>query len=120
MSFTEYLSESTTKMKKEYDQLLKNHDWSYQYSNDRRAYKKGQESWEKILELKNIVDKDSKIFNKYAPKGKFDKKDQSFKIDNKTPKPESKEQLAKKAKTQQKITNDINDLMMSIKKEQDY
>lgn len=116
MSFKDYLVEASPK--KEYEQLLKNHDWTYMYSDDRRAYKKGQESWKKILELKDAVDKDGKIMAKYAPNKKFDSK--KGVVEKPKAKPESRAELAKKAKTQKQITNDINNMMLAIKKRDMY
>jgi len=67
MSFTDYLEESSQDTNR-YKELLKNHDWDYSQSSDNRAYKKGKASWEEIIRLGQLVDKNRKIFDKMKPK----------------------------------------------------
>jgi len=54
----------------QYIQLLKNHDWYYQYSDDHRAYTAGRESWGRIVHLQKQIDPDYTIFKQYDPRAK--------------------------------------------------
>ena len=49
----------------EYENLLKNHDWYYQYSDNHGIWKTGQMEQELILQYQPLLDPDKKIFNKY-------------------------------------------------------
>ena len=51
----------------DYVAKLKAHDWTYQYSDDHRAYTKGSQESNEIRRLGDILDPDRKIYNKYNP-----------------------------------------------------
>jgi len=53
---------------KEYVEMLKKHDWYYNYSDDHSAYMRGRKARMKILELANEVDQNREIYNQYKPK----------------------------------------------------
>lgn len=71
MSFIEHLEEAISADQREYQKRLKNHDWYFQHSDDQRAYKKGKDNWDRIMELKPTVDSDGKIMSKYQPDKKI-------------------------------------------------
>ena len=50
-----------------YIDMLKKHDWTYNYSDDHRYYVKGSEEEKAIRALGDIVDPDRKIYKKYSP-----------------------------------------------------
>lgn len=52
------------------EQLLKSHDFTYEYSDDARAYNRGRASLQEIHNLSQFIDRDDYImlWNKYAPK----------------------------------------------------
>jgi len=52
------------------EKALKQHDWFYNYSDDGRAYKKGQAQRDNIRNLMSKMDdtEAKKLWNKYAPK----------------------------------------------------
>ena len=58
--------------KKKLIQLMKEHDWFYQYADDFRYWKAGSEEIDEIHELIRKIGKEEgvKIFNKYCPPGK--------------------------------------------------
>lgn len=72
---------------------LKSHDWTYQKSDDNRAYKRGETEWNEIsdligkLEASGAGDEAKKIWDKVAPKGeeypkpKNTKKQPKYKFD---------------------------------------
>jgi len=51
-------------------ELLKAHDWTYEYSDDQRAFLKGFESLKRIsIEMAKLpYDEAIKVYNEYAPK----------------------------------------------------
>ena len=51
----------------DYIAKLKSHDWTYQYSDDHRVWKKGQEESQAIGSMMKILDPDMKIYKKYSP-----------------------------------------------------
>ena len=57
----------------EFEQLLKVHDWTYQYSDDHRAWDKGREQANKIdkarklLVEKGLKEEADKLHYKYTP-----------------------------------------------------
>ncbi len=57
----------------EFEQLLKVHDWTYQYSDDHRAWDKGREQANKIdkarklLAEKGLKEEADKLHYKYTP-----------------------------------------------------
>lgn len=50
-----------------YLNLLKRHDWWFDYSDDHSVWRAGLESWDAITRLQPIVDPDFKIFNQHKP-----------------------------------------------------
>ena len=61
-------SQKGTKIK-ELERLLKSHDWTYMYSDDRRYYDKGRDSSDKIHKLvTDIGDDGKKLYKKYSKK----------------------------------------------------
>jgi hypothetical protein len=51
----------------EYIQLLKAHDWTYQYSDDGSAYRAGKKMSQAIQKLADTVDPDRNIYWEYSP-----------------------------------------------------
>ena len=55
------------------EELLKNHDWFYQYSDDFRVYSSGQKTWDtintviKVLEEAGFGKEADKLYEKYLP-----------------------------------------------------
>ena len=55
------------------EDLLKNHDWFYQYSDDFSVYKSGQEKWYKITDAMKALENDGfgkeadELYEKYLP-----------------------------------------------------
>jgi hypothetical protein len=52
---------------KQYIQNLKNHDWSYNFSDDHQAYMSGSQSLGKLKEAQPMVDPNFEIWNTIAP-----------------------------------------------------
>lgn len=50
-----------------YRQLLRSHDWSYDYSDDHRVWKRGQTQRDELESLAKSFDPDYKIWNSIAP-----------------------------------------------------
>ena len=50
-----------------YIDMLKKHDWTYQYSDDHRYYVKGSEEEKAIRALGDIVDPDRKLYKQHSP-----------------------------------------------------
>jgi len=48
---------------------LRYHDWSYNYSDDHRVWKKGQAERESLYYQRKKLDPDGTIWNKYCEKG---------------------------------------------------
>lgn len=61
-------NQKKTKMK-ELEKLLKDFDWYFTYSDDRRSYKKGQEQQDQIRKLVDLIGKDGMTL--YKSKGKI-------------------------------------------------
>ena len=55
------------KILKQYHDLLKNHDWFSEYSDDPSVWEKGSLEFQQITQLAKTFDKDFTIFNLYAP-----------------------------------------------------
>ena len=59
---------------KTFEELLKNHDWFYQYSEDYSVYERGQNAWKTIskvmeaLEDAGLSDAANDLYEKYLPK----------------------------------------------------
>jgi hypothetical protein len=51
----------------EYVDALKKHDWAFEFSDDRRAYRKGYESRAQLRILQQRIDPDFRIWNQHAP-----------------------------------------------------
>lgn len=53
------------------EQLIKQHDFTYERSDDHRAYKAGLANLEEIMKAKDCVSREDyvSLWNKYAPKG---------------------------------------------------
>lgn len=51
-----------------YKQLLKNHDWHFEWSDDSTVYRHGREERKRITDLAHALDPDGVIWNQYAPK----------------------------------------------------
>ena len=51
------------------ENAIKHHDFSYQYSDDYRVYKRGHDSLKQIIKLKDCVSQEVyvNLWNKYAP-----------------------------------------------------
>jgi len=49
----------------EYENILKTHDWTYQYSDDPSVYARGAGSLQKIHKHKNTTPKHQELFIKY-------------------------------------------------------
>lgn len=48
-----------------YEQMLKDHDWSYDYTEDRKKWAAGNLSYQEILKYENDSPEHSKLFLKY-------------------------------------------------------
>lgn len=51
----------------QYIQNLKNHDWSYNFSDDHQAWMSGSQSLGKLKEAQPMVDPNFEIWNTIAP-----------------------------------------------------
>ena len=64
-----YLREDTAPDLNRLDQMLKDHDWYFSYSDDFRVWKKGEEEHKKIMDMVKKLGKDGKkLYNKYIKK----------------------------------------------------
>lgn len=50
-----------------YVELLKRHDWTYQYSDDHSVWKRGQAEADAIRKLGDIVDPERNLYKKHSP-----------------------------------------------------
>lgn len=50
-----------------YVTLLKQHDWSYSYSDDGRAYRQGRAEREALDSLRREIDPQGAVWNQHAP-----------------------------------------------------
>lgn len=50
-----------------YIDLLKGHDWYYQYSDDHSVYKRGQRERSNLISMQKEFDEYRTVWNKYAP-----------------------------------------------------
>lgn len=57
------MSTTDQSLREHYIQLLKNHDWTYEYSDDHSQWRRGREQWAEIARLIPQVDPDRKLFN---------------------------------------------------------
>jgi translation initiation factor IF-2 len=61
------MSENLEPLIEEYKTLLSRHDWTYEFSDDYREWKKGHEELKRLNEMSKIVDPDRIIWNMYYP-----------------------------------------------------
>jgi len=61
------LRKENPEMLKQYIDMLKKHDWTYDYADDHRAWSKGQQERGAINQMAKKIDPDLEIFNKYDP-----------------------------------------------------
>jgi len=67
------LRKENPEMLEKYIDMLKKHDWTYEYSDGySRAYVKGQEEHYDIMNMAKKIDPDFEIYNKYDPLKKED------------------------------------------------
>jgi len=67
------LRKENPEMLQQYIDMLKKHDWTYEYSDGySRAYVKGQEEHYDIMNMAKKIDPDLEIYNKYDPLKKED------------------------------------------------
>ena len=52
---------------KKYIDMLKSHDWTYQYSDDHSVWQRGSAEADKIRRLGDIVDPDRKLYKQHSP-----------------------------------------------------
>ena len=52
----------------EYEKLLENHDWSYEYTEDRQKWSAGHISYQEIVKYSNDSPEHNKLFLKYKKK----------------------------------------------------
>lgn len=58
---------TTQPIRIEYENLLKHHDWWFEFSEDFSVWKKGKRELEIITHLQKVIDKDSVLWDTYAP-----------------------------------------------------
>jgi len=51
----------------EYEELLKNLDWYYTYSEDPRVYNRGKRKYNQAMIVSELSDDHKKLFDKYSP-----------------------------------------------------
>ena len=61
------LRKENPEMLQQYIDMLKKHDWTYDYSDDHRAWSKGQQERGAINQMAKKIDPDFEIFDKYDP-----------------------------------------------------
>ena len=66
------LRKEDPEMLQQYVDMLKSHDWTYDYSDDHRAWTKGHEERNAIRSMAKTIDPDLEIYNKYDPLKKED------------------------------------------------
>lgn len=52
----------------EYEQLLQNHDWSYQYTEDARVYRAGDRNMDLIIKISGQSEEHQKLYQQYKTK----------------------------------------------------
>lgn len=52
----------------EYDRMLRNHDWNYEYSDDKTKWKAGSNERARLLEISHISDSYRAMFQAYMNK----------------------------------------------------
>ena len=63
----ERLRKENPQMLEKYISMLKSHDWSYDYSDDHRVWKKGSDEAGKIRLMARDIDPDLELYKKYSP-----------------------------------------------------
>lgn len=53
----------------EYIKLLKQHDWTYEYSDDHRAWSKGKNQRKVLRDMAAVIDPDHMIWNEHCMHG---------------------------------------------------
>ena len=53
--------------KDSYIQLLRTHDWSYEWSDDPRVFRRGSQERQALNQMRTQVDEDYSIWNEHAP-----------------------------------------------------
>lgn len=53
----------------QYRQMLRNHDWTYEYSDDHRVWTAGRRAREALVAKQRAYDPDGVIWNEIAPEG---------------------------------------------------
>jgi translation initiation factor IF-2 len=61
------MSENLETLIEEYRELLSRHDWTYEFSDDYREWRKGHEELKRLNGMAKIVDPDRIIWNMYYP-----------------------------------------------------
>ena len=61
------LRKEDPEMLQQYIDMLKSHDWTYDYSDDHNAWTKGHEERNAIRSMAKTIDPDLEIYNKYDP-----------------------------------------------------
>jgi hypothetical protein len=56
-----------TPEEEKYVQLLKSHDWYYDYSDDHRVWRAGSAAYSQLRGMQKNLDPQGEIWNKYAP-----------------------------------------------------
>jgi len=51
----------------EYIDLLKKHDWTFNYSDDHRAYTKGNLERKVLTDMAKVIDPEYKVWNEHCP-----------------------------------------------------
>ena len=52
-----------------YINLLRTHDWSYEWSDDHSVWKRGSDERQALRQMQTKCDEDYKIWNEHAPEG---------------------------------------------------
>ena len=52
-----------------YINLLRTHDWSYEWSDDHSVWKRGSDERQVLRQMQTQCDEDYKIWNEHAPEG---------------------------------------------------
>jgi hypothetical protein len=51
-----------------YEKCLAAYDWTHEFSDDFRVYRKGREELEQLRRMQKLYDEDFTLWNYYAPK----------------------------------------------------
>jgi hypothetical protein len=50
-----------------YIKALQGHDWSFNYTDDQRVWRRGQDSLEALIAARKLIDPDGMVWNQWAP-----------------------------------------------------